>query len=321
MSSVAPTAGPPAGAGGVPDAPRGAPGRSRSRLGRPQAINGLLLVTPFLVVLVVFLLVPLAYALRLSLYTYTIIGGDTFSGLQNYLDAFADTEFTDGVRRVFLFGLVQTPVMILVALVGALLVDAVTSRFAKAFRLMMFAPYAVPAVIGALMWGFLYSPESGPLTTFTSLLGLGEVDFIGAHTVLFSVGNVLTWEFAGYNMIVLYSALQGISHEIYEAAVVDGASPLQIALRIKTPLIGSSIVMVTVFTIIGTLQLFVEPFLLQPLDNGVITNSFTPNMYGYMQAFSYQQYNYSAALSFLLGAVVFVGSYLFLFLTRRRSAL
>lgn len=126
---------------------------------------------------------------------------------------------------------------------------------------------------------------------------------------------------AGYNMIVLYAALQGVPRELYEAAALDGASRLQINLRIKVPLISSALVLVTVFTIVGTLQFFTEPLILQPLNPGSITDHYTPNVYAFNLAFSYQQYNYSAAISFLLGAVVFVGAYLFLFLNRRRSSL
>ncbi|MFD0661563.1 carbohydrate ABC transporter permease [Thermocatellispora tengchongensis] len=217
--------------------------------------------------------------------------------------------------RVIVFGLVQTPVMIGIALLAALLIDGATSRLSRFFRLAAFVPYAVPVVIGTLMWGFLYSPNTGPLSSLT------DVDFLSSDTVLYSLGNIVTWQWAGYNMIVLYAALQGVPREVYESARIDGAGPVQIALRIKTPMISSAIVLVTIFTIIGTLQFFTEPLILQPLNPGAITNSYTPNVYAYQQAFSYQQYNYSAAISFLLGAVVFVGSYIFLFATRRRSAL
>jgi multiple sugar transport system permease protein len=287
---------------------------SRPRIGR-QAVTGWLFVAPFTVLLVVFLLLPMLYAAKLSLYRSTLVEGEVFAWLDNYRQALGDPEFRRGVVRVAVFGLVQTPVMIGIALVAALLVDEVTSRFSRVFRLAAFVPYAVPVVIGTLMWGFLYSPDTGPLSS------LASVDFLSSGTVLYSLGNIVTWQWAGYNMIVLYAALQGVPREIYESARIDGAGAVQTALRIKTPMISAAIVLVTIFTIIGTLQFFTEPLVLQPLNPGAVSNSYTPNLYAYHQAFSYQQYNYSAAISFLLGAVVFVGSYIFLFLTRRRSAL
>jgi multiple sugar transport system permease protein len=293
----------------------------RSSVRRRQRSAGVALVTPFALLLVAFLIVPLAYAFRLSLYRSTLITGDVFAGFGNYRQAFTDHEFLSGVQRVVVFGLVQTPVMIIVALIAALLIDAVTSRLSRVFRLAMFVPYAVPVVIGTLMWGFLYSPNIGPFTGFLGALGVHHHDFISAGNVLVSLGNIVTWQWAGYNMIVLYAALQGVPRDLYEAATIDGASQLQVALRIKVPMLGSAIVLVTVFTIIGTLQFFTEPLLLQPLNPGSITNSYTPNIFAYHLAFSYQQYNYAAAISFALGAVVFVAAYVFLFATRRRSAL
>lgn len=295
-------------------APAAAKRRGRTIAGR-QAVAGWLFVAPFAVLLVAFLLLPMAYAAKLSLYRSTLVEGEVFAWLDNYRQALGDPEFRRGVVRVIVFGLVQTPVMIGIALVAALLVDAATSRLSRFFRLAAFVPYAVPVVIGTLMWGFLYSPNTGPLSSVTGL------DFLSGDTVLYSLGNIVTWQWAGYNMIVLYAALQGVPREVYESARMDGAGQVQIALWIKTPMISAAIVLVTIFTIIGTLQFFTEPLILQPLNPGAITNSYTPNVYAYQQAFSYQQYNYSAAISFLLGAVVFVGSYIFLFVTRRRSAL
>jgi multiple sugar transport system permease protein len=126
---------------------------------RRQRLAGVLFVTPFVILLVAFLLLPLLYAFRLSLYRSTLVEGEVFAGVDNYRKALTDPQFLSGVRRVVVFGLVQTPVMILVALVAALIVDSAATRFARAFRLAAFVPYAVPAVIGTLMWGFLYSPN------------------------------------------------------------------------------------------------------------------------------------------------------------------
>ena len=279
-----------------------------------EAATGWLFVLPFAVLLVAFLLLPMAYAFKISLYRSTLIEGEVFALFDNYKQAIDDPLVREGVVRVLIFGLIQTPVMIGLALIAALLIDAATSRFSRFFRLAAFVPYAVPVVIGTLMWGFLYSESIGPL----SWTG---IDFVSGDTVLASLGNIVTWQWAGYNMIVLYAALQGLPREVYESARIDGAGEVQIAMRIKTPMISSALVLATLFTIMGTLQFFTEPLILQPLNPGSITAHYTPNIYAYNQAFAFQQYNYSAAISFLLGAVVFIGSYIFLFATRKRSAL
>ncbi|MGW5431585.1 carbohydrate ABC transporter permease [Streptomyces sp. NPDC004059] len=282
---------------------------------------GFLLIAPFTLLFLAFLVAPLAYAFWLSLRTSTLVGGDHFSWFANYKQTFTDPHFLSGVRRVVVFGVVQIPVMLGLALLGALIIDEVTSRLAKVFRMTLFMPYAVPAVIGALMWGFLYSPTFGPVNSLSNALGLGKVDLLSHGLMLTSLGNIVTWQWTGYNMIVLYAALQGLPREVYEAAKLDGAGQIQTALRIKIPMISSALVLTLMFTIIGTLQFFTEPRVLEPTASQVISPDYTPNLYAYNLAFQYSEFNYSAAISFSLGAVVFIGSYLFLFATRKRSGL
>ncbi|GAA2500790.1 sugar ABC transporter permease [Streptomyces longisporus] len=282
---------------------------------------GLLLISPFLLLFLAFLVAPLGYAFWLSLRTSTLVGGDHFSWFANYQQTFTDPHFLSGVRRVAVFGVLQIPVMLGFALLGALIIDEVTSKLAKVFRMTLFMPYAVPAVIGALMWGFLYSPTFGPVNAISNSLGLGKVDLLSHTLMLTSLGNIVTWQWTGYNMIVLYAALQGLPREVYEAAKLDGAGQIQTALRIKIPMISSAVVLALMFTIIGTLQFFTEPRVLEKTASSVITPDYTPNLYAYNLAFQYSEFNYSAAISFSLGAVVFIGSYLFLFATRKRSGL
>ncbi|WP_316316750.1 carbohydrate ABC transporter permease, partial [Clavibacter michiganensis] len=135
------------------------------------------------------------------------------------------------VLRVLLFGIVQVPVMLGLALVFALLLDSPLLRGKRFFRLAFFAPYAVPGVIAAIMWGYLYAPDLSPFSFLTS-----NVDLLSASTVLWAVANVVTWVYVGYNMLIIYSSLLAIPTEIYEAAKLDGASQLRIALSIKIPM-------------------------------------------------------------------------------------
>ncbi|MBO4260427.1 carbohydrate ABC transporter permease [Streptomyces griseorubiginosus] len=320
--ALAPPSPAPAGAIGVPTAGGRKGRRSRGLSARTRHRGmGLLLVAPFTLLFLAFLVAPLAYAFWLSLRTSTLVGGDHFSWFANYKQTFTDPHFLSGVRRVAVFGLVQIPLMLGLALLGALIIDEVTSRLAKVFRMTLFMPYAVPAVIGALMWGFLYSPTFGPVNSLSHALGMGKVDLLGHSLMLTSLGNIVTWQWTGYNMIVLYAALQGLPREVYEAAKLDGAGQIQTALRIKIPMVSSAIVLTLMFTIIGTLQFFTEPRVLEPTASSVISPDYTPNLYAYNLAFQYSEFNYSAAISFSLGAVVFIGSYLFLFATRKRSGL
>jgi multiple sugar transport system permease protein len=221
---------------------------------------------------------------------------------------------------VISFSIILIPLQMAISLAMALILDVVTTSFARFSRLMIFLPYAIPAVIGALMWGFLYSRNFGPIADFFEAFGATGPDLLSSELIFYGLLNIVTWQWAGYYMIILYAALQGIDPTLYEAARIDGASQWQIILRIKIPLVAPALVLILVFALIGTLQFFNEPQILQQLAAGAIPNDFTPNMYAYQQAFSLANYNYGSAISFALGAVVFICVYIFLFATRKRGS-
>jgi multiple sugar transport system permease protein len=295
------------------------PGRTRSRRRRRHSLVGWAFVAPFGVVFLLFLIAPLAYAFYLSLFRKTLIGGTQFVLFDNYSKAFADPNFTEGVWFVVRFSLVLIPLQMAISLAMALILDAVTTRFARFSRLMIFLPYAIPAVIGAIMWGFLYSKNFGPLGDLFGYFGAAAPDLLSKQLVFFGLLNVVTWQWAGYYMIILYAALQGIDPTLYEAARIDGASAWKVTLLIKIPLIRGALLLILVFALIGTLQFFNEPQILRFLAAGSIGPDFTPNMYAYQQAFALANFNYGSAISFALGIVVFICVYIFLFATRKRG--
>src|SRR4051812_41317579 len=276
---------------------------------------GFLFTVPFMVLFLGLFIAPLVYALYLSLFREQLIGGNTFVGLNNYIDAFSDKSFGRGIGRVALFMIVQAPGMLILALVFALVLDSGGVWCPKLFRVGMFVPYAIPTVIAALMWGFLYGREFGPLADISGSVGLGTPNFLGRGAMLFSIANVATWTYTGYNMIILYAALRAIPAELYEDASMDGASPVKTALHIKLPLLRPALLLCIIFSIIGCFQLFAEPNIFFSLAPGVIGKDYTPNLYIYNLAFADQRLNYAAALSFLLGVVVFAVSFVFMRLT------
>lgn len=276
-------------------------------------------VTPFALVFLAFLVAPLAYAFYLSLFKKALIGGTQFVLFDNYVKAFTDPSFLKGVGFVIQFSVVLIPIQMAISLAIALILDDVQTRFARFSRLMIFLPYAIPGVIGALMWGFLYSKNFGPLGEIFALFGTVAPDLLSKQLIFFGLLNVVTWQWAGYYMIIIFAALQGIDPTLYEAARIDGASKWQIVLRIKIPMVRSALILILVFALIGTLQFFNEPQILRLLAAGSIGPDFTPNMYAYQQAFALANFNYGSAISFSLGFVVFICVYIFLFATRKRG--
>jgi multiple sugar transport system permease protein len=298
-----------------------APGRR----GKKKAVGhhgtaGFLFTLPFMALFLGLFIAPLAYALYLSLFREQLIGGNEFVGLDNYIDGVKDPDFQKGVGRVALFLLIQVPVMLILALVFAMILDSGKVWFPKLYRVGIFVPYAVPTVIAALMWGFLYGRDFGPFADLADAIGVPPPNFLSESTMLFSIANISTWTYTGYNMIILYAALRAIPSELYEAAAVDGAGSVKTAIHIKLPLLRPAILLCGIFSVIGSFQLFAEPQVLQSIAPQVIGKSYTPNLYVYNLAFADQRLNYAAALSFLLGAVVFVVSYVVMYASRRQEA-
>ncbi len=283
-----------------------------------------LFVLPFLILFVAFFVAPLLYAFQQSLYKEHRSGLGfgppriEWAGAGNYLQALHDAHFWDGFGRVLLFGVVQITVMMVVALVLAMLMDSTVMRFQRFFRVAFFVPYAVPVVIAAIMWGFFYSPTSSPIVQAFTALHLPAPVFLGPHATLWSIANISTWEFVGYNMIIFYSAMQSIPQEIYESGRLDGLSETGIALRLKLPLIVPALILGLLFSIVGALQLFNEPIVLKNLTNSAITTSYTPNIFAYNVAVVNTDFNYGGAIAVILGVVTFIFSYGFLRITRGR---
>ena len=277
---------------------------------------------PFFLPFLLFYIVPIIYALWQSLLVVRRTAGQfgtsytAFGGFEQYVQAVQNSEFWGSIGRIALFGIVQVPVMLAIALVIALLLDSPLLRLKSFFRIAAFMPYAVPGVIAAIMWSFLYSPQLSPVVSVLQGLGL-KPDFLGPTAVLWSIANVSTWLWTGYNMLVLFSALQSIPQELYEAAKLDGANNWTIAIRIKVPIIAPALIMTTVFSIIGTLQLYAEPAVLRQISSN-ISSTYTPNMLAYAIA-SGNNYQQAAAVSVIIAIVTFVLSFGFMKLTSRRA--
>ncbi|WP_435832988.1 carbohydrate ABC transporter permease [Kitasatospora purpeofusca] len=297
-------------------APRAAAPRRRGRYGAPAV-----LLTPFLVLFTACTLVPIGYAVKLSLFTEHRSGlgfGGTetvFTGLGNYTRALQDEAFRDGFLTIAQYCLLYIPLMTALALVLALLLDSALVRAKRFFQLALFIPHAVPGIIAALVWMYLYTPGISPVLDVLQTLG-AQPDPLG-HP-LPAVVNMALWQWSGYNMVIFYAALQAIPREVLEAAVIDGAGPLRTAIGIKIPLIRPSLAMVGLFTVIGSLQLFTEPMILHNTAPGV-TSTWTPNMYAYTAAFERGDYGLAAASSVLLAVVAAGLSFAVTRATRSRS--
>jgi len=289
---------------------------------RRQARTAAAFIAPFAVLFAGMYLAPIVYTVYQSLFKTHHDGlglsapTTVFAGLGNYVTALDDPAFRGSLLRVLLIGVVQVPVMLLLALALALLLDARRTLFKRFFRLAFFLPYALPGVIGAIMWSYLVAPGLSPITAAAHHIGL-HLDLTSNTMLAPTIGNMLTWGWTGYNMLIIYSALQAIPAELSEAARMDGCSPLRIAWHIKVPMVRPALVLTTVFSVIGTAQLYNEPAILHNVAPN-LSSDYTPIFAAYDQI-NNNNFNAAAAESVILAVLAFALSFGFLKFMQRRG--
>ncbi|MFC6083145.1 carbohydrate ABC transporter permease [Sphaerisporangium aureirubrum] len=284
-----------------------------------------LFLTPAIVLFALFLALPIGYTAYLSLRATKVSGlglgrgarREVYVGFANFADAIGDSELWAGWLRVLGYGAMVLVVMLGLALLFALLLDSAHVRLARFSRIAIFLPYAVPGVAATLLWGFLYLPSLSPAQGLLSAIG-GEADLLGAGTVVYSMANVAVWGGVGFNMLVLYTTLRAVPRTYYEAARIDGAGELTIALRVKIPILTPAIILTTVFSLIATIQVFTEPTTLRPLTN-TISSTWSPLMKVYRDAFVTGNLYSAAATSIVVAAIALVLSFGFLRVVRDRA--
>ncbi|MFJ9750779.1 carbohydrate ABC transporter permease [Streptomyces chartreusis] len=281
---------------------------------------------PATVLFLLFFALPIGYAVWLSFRKVKVSGlglgsgarKEVWAGLENYTDALTDDELVAGALRVLGYGCIVVPVMLGLALLFALMLDSEKVRLAPVTRLAIFLPYAIPGVVAALLWGFLYLPDVSPFYFVLEKLGLPQPDLLDGGPLYLALSNIAVWGGTGFNMIVIYTSLQAIPAEVHEAARLDGATPLQTALRIKIPMVAPSLVLTFFFSIIATLQVFNEPTTLKPLTNSVST-TWSPLMKVYQDAFGKGDIHAAAAQATIIALATLLLSFGFLRAANRRN--
>ncbi|GMA31259.1 carbohydrate ABC transporter permease [Litorihabitans aurantiacus] len=284
-------------------------------------------MAPFVILFALVFVIPIAVSVRAAFYgaapaESTLFGGgelvETFVGLDNIVAAATSEIFWSGIGRVVLYAAFQIPVMIVAALALALLLDSFLVRRVAFFRLAFFLPFAIPGVIAAMMWLYLYTPELSP---FLPYLPSG-IDLMSPPTILASMANMTTWTYTGYNMLIFLAALQAVPKELGEAARLDGASGFQIAVRIKVPIVRGAALLAVLLSIIGTIQLFNEPVVMET-ENPWMGKSYTPMMAAYaslMGTVSPSGNGPASALSLLMAGVAGVLAVGYALIQRRRTS-
>lgn len=269
---------------------------------------------PYVVLLLAFGVLPAAYAVYASF--ADLSGGRTGFDLSNYTTVLTDFRFWPAVGNVLVFMAVWIPVMVGGSLVFALLLHERVGRVSGAFRLIYFLPGAVTGSAAVLLWYFMLQPELSPFGSMLRALGWhstndvftpGHLPFVFA-TIAFMTG-------VGQWIVIMYGALQAIDLDVVEAARVDGAGPMRIAVSIKLPLIGKYIVYMLILCFAAAVQIFVEPSLFYGIT-GAGSNWWSLNQLGYAFAFQQGEFGQAATVSVIL--LVFSAVIALLFVQRSR---
>ena len=257
----------------------------RSGAEKRESRTGWAFMAPFGIFFAFVFILPIVWAIYSSFFRQVSEGGgaygggslvNKFVGFQNFQYVIQSKDFWAGIGRVLIYTVIQVPLMIIVALALAMLIDSFIIRHVTIFRLGYFLPYAIPGVVASIMWVFLYNGQISPIVKALEAIGI-HVDFFNDNILIGSMANITTWTFTGYNMLIFLAALQAIPHDLYEAARIDGATGFQIAMKIKLPNVSAAALLAVLLSIVGTIQLFNEPQVMQTADSG-ISKSFTPMM-------------------------------------------
>jgi multiple sugar transport system permease protein len=256
---------------------------------------GWMFAAPFLVLYVLFLIGPVVIGLVISLFnTATVkpgLGG--WVGLDNYLDVLTAADFWHSMWHSALFALLSTPFLVVLPLMLAVFAVRM-ARNQWFYRLAFFAPYVVPSSAVCLIFGFMYTPESGLIGKVFTTVGLPEPNFLGStNGAWFAVTLLTLWWTLGFNFILYTAALQDIPEETYEAAAIDGATGWQQIRLIAIPLLRPTISLVLILQILSSLKVFDQIYILlaggpnqstRPVIEYIFDTGFTSYRGGYAAA-------------------------------------
>lgn len=283
---------------------------------RPRRLNPTpyLFVLPGLIFFAVFTIYPVVETFRISFYDWQIMPGaiSPFVGADNYLRAFQDDIFWTALRNTILYAVVTVPGQMILAMLVALLLDALP-RGRAVFRILYYMPVITSLVVVSLLFRFLFEASDAGLINFFLMRILHVISqpipwMREELPALIAIWTLGIWKGIGWSMLIFLAALQSIPSELQEAAAIDGANAAQRFFRITMPLMRPTIVFVLVMLVIGGLNVFIPVYL--TTGGGPLHRTETILTYMYHQSFQFLEFGYGAALSNILLVIIVVISFL-----------
>ncbi|WP_435881788.1 carbohydrate ABC transporter permease [Streptomyces parvus] len=290
----------------IPASPRArTPQRSeRPARTRPRArrLAPYLFILPAAILFATFKLYPIGWSFFLSLFK-SVDGVDTYVGLDNYSRLFDDPLFWTALKNTAVILVVQVPVMLALATGLAVALNSGLLRARSIFRLGFFLPMVTGLVAYGVIFSVLLNQQYGLVNWMLSGVGIEGVPWLtDPRWAQVSLGLALTWHYTGYNAVILLARLQTIPGELYDAASVDGAGTWKSFLHVTLPGLRPAILLTTVLSTIGTLQIFDEPYILT--RGGPDNATLTIGVYLYQNAFTYFDFGYASAIAYVLAVLI-----------------
>lgn len=278
--------------------------RRKMSMSKRHNLTGWAFLAPAAIMIAIMSFVPMFQALLLS-FKKGVGTKMEWAGLFNYTRMFQDTVFMQSLKNTFLYLIIQVPIMLILALILASILNKKDLKFKGLFRTMIFLPCATSLVSYAIIFRSLFAVD-GFVNTILIKLGILNTGYnfltqpTSARVIIIIA---LVWRWTGYNMVFYLSGLQNIEYSVYEAAKIDGASPIQTFFKITVPLLKPTILLTAIMSTNGTLQLFDESVNLT--NGGPANTTITMSHYIYNMSFKYvPNFGYAAAMSFLIFILV-----------------
>ena len=271
-------------------------------------------IAPAMLLIGVFFVVPIFASLILSttdfdIYAVASPANTRFIGLANYLELLRNPLFWTAIGNTLYFVVVGGPLSVAVSLGAALLVDSRLTRAKGLFRAVYFVPVVTTLVAVAVIWRYLYDPRFGLLNYALHFFGISPIDWLGnRHWAMPSIILMTVWKNFGYNMLIFVAGLQAIPQDLYDAALVDGASGFQRFWHVTLPMLGPTFLFVSITTMIGYTQLFSEPYVMT--QGGPLHATYSIVLYMYEEGFRWWHLGYAAAIAFVLFGMVLAGTFI-----------
>lgn len=274
--------------------------------GNKDGRDGLLFSLPYLIVFALFMVFPLVFGFVISFFKWDILSTPSFIGLENYISLFTDEKFYSSLWHTFEFVLMTTPVLLVMGFVMALAVTS-TSPLKAVMETVFFIPYIFSMTVVATLWAWLMQKDFGLFNQTLTALGLERISFLTKEgNAMWSVSAATWWWTAGFNMVLFTAAIKQIPKETFESATVDGAGYLQQVFHITIPLVKNTTVLCLILQVIASFNVFGQVYVMT--GGGPAGATRVLIQYIYETGFRYFKMGYSAAMSYVLFAIILICS-------------